>query len=70
MLVPEIVLVAVFDEDHAALIAEPGAMMSTQRPLFEKLDSESERVELRQIIGSYTRAYTHTHAQGGSMDEA
>ena len=38
---PLIVFVAVSDVDHAEVIEEPGAKMSTQVPQFEKEERES-----------------------------
>lgn len=50
--VPLIVLVAVSEVAHAALMPEPGARMSTQRPWFEKYERESDRVVEPTVMAS------------------
>jgi hypothetical protein len=50
------VFVAVFDVDHAEVIEEPGAKMSTHVPKFEKDERASVLVVEPTVMAAATRA--------------
>ena len=70
MLVPLIVLVAVFEELHADLMLEPGANMSTQLPWLLNDDSMSELVVEPTVIAVDSDAGDFVHASTLSFPAA
>src|ERR1044072_3556608 len=60
--VPLMVFVAVFEVDHAEVIEEPGAKMSTHVPKFEKDERASVEVVEPTVIAAATREGEKLHA--------